>query len=139
MHRRRAVMSNRSLVRRFRDRLVRASLVSSLFVLCPGGAWTFGCSPQDEGDRCESGTGTSQCASGLTCVVPRGCIVSYCCPTSQKNATGVCADGCPTDEDAATDDTEGDASETAADEGVDTAPADTGTADAGAETDVAAD
>jgi hypothetical protein len=90
-------MSNRALSRY----VARATFAMSLFVL--GAVGVGGCEPQSEGDRCTGGSGTDECSSGLTCVVPPNCLVSYCCPISQKNPTGICG-GCEsTDMDTGTD------------------------------------
>jgi len=103
-------MSNRSGVRVVR-RLASAALVFALVAF--GAVGVDGCnSSQDEGDRCTAGS-TDECASGLSCVQPANCIVTFCCPASsaEKDPNGVCASGCPTDQDSATADVTEDATD----------------------------
>ncbi len=53
-----------------------------------------GCGRGPEGSVCEQtgdGGAANECASGLTCQMPSGCSVSYCCPTpASRSSNGNC-------------------------------------------------
>ena len=64
------------------------------FVLL-GSLVLVGCSTA-EGVRCNQLAYTSECASGLSCIVPDNCpaLVAYCCPTDRPPTIANC-NACP--------------------------------------------
>lgn len=48
-----------------------------------------------EGDRCNPSRQPDECAEGSACVVPKGCVIAVCCPTSGAGTAPNCGPNPP--------------------------------------------
>jgi hypothetical protein len=54
-------------------------------------AGLLGCEQGAEGDRCNPDLAfTTECNSGLSCVVPSSCVIAVCCPSSPPYSDPQC-------------------------------------------------